>query len=248
MVNPIDCTGAGVFAVIVAAGTGTRFGSDIPKQFLPLGQSTVLMTTVDAFRRALPEAKIILMLSDDGEAIWRHLCGRYNYESSATIAIGGSTRSETVRRALAACRAAGASDDSIIMIHDGARPLVSPQLIRKLVSSVAEGNSAAVPGYAPTDSMEEMRQGYGVPRLRDNYRCVQTPQTFRAGAIFRAYEEALKHSDSRLDSSDDATIAAQYGGCNIVVVDGERTNIKITHPDDIAIAELFLARRAEAHS
>ena len=243
MVDPTDYTGAGVFAVIVAAGTGTRFGSDMPKQFLPLGTSTVLMTTVDAFRRALPRAKIILMLSADGHAIWDGLCRRYAYESPAT-ATGGSSRSETVVRALVACRAAGASDDSIILIHDGARPLVSPRLIRSLARCVAEGNDAAVPGYTPTDSMEEMSDGYGVPRRRDNYCCVQTPQTFRAGVIFRAYDEALKHSDSRLDSSDDATVAAQYGACRIVVVDGERTNIKITHPDDIAVAELFMARRA----
>lgn len=240
MVNNINETNAGVFVAIVAAGAGTRFGAAMPKQFLPLRGKPVLMHTIEAFKSALPDCKIFLMLSADGKTIWNDLCEKHNFISPEVVE-GGRTRSETVALALKAISKAGALPHSVIMIHDGARPLVSKGLLHALYRAVAiDGHRIAVPALTPTDSLEQLADGILRPVNRNDYICVQTPQTFLANTVFSAFDKASTDPSADLDSTDDVTVVARYEGDNIHAVPGDRNNIKITHPSDIYIAEVLI--------
>lgn len=230
---------AGVYVAIVAAGTGSRFGGNMPKQFLPLGGKPVLMHTIDAFRNALPGCHITLMLSPDGMNIWHDLCREYNFVSPETVE-GGNSRSETVGNALKAIAKAGAKPQSTIMIHDGARPLVSAKLLHALHNAVAvDGYTIVAPGFMPTDSMEHIVDGDIVPVDRKDFMCVQTPQTFRAQTLFDAFNAAAKDT-AVYDTTDDVTVVKRYVGGSVNIVPGDRNNIKITHPSDIFVAEVLL--------
>lgn len=221
-----------IAVVIVASGSGSRFGGGLPKQFCLLGGRPVLMHTVDAFRRALPQAYILLMLSQQGRQYWHAACERYQYASPAT-AIGGDTRTETVRNAIITL-----SDISprYVMIHDGARPLVSSGLIHALAHALQDGADIAVPGYHPSDSIEMTAGTTPKPLVRDFYTLVQTPQCSR----YDMFAEALASGTGRRSYTDDASMLAGLLHKPITIVPGDRTNIKITYPADIAVAEALL--------
>lgn len=229
-----------VFVIIVAAGSGSRFGADVPKQFVDLAGRPVLMHTIDAFRRAMSDAEILLMLSSDGKEFWQTLCESRGYESPR-VATGGNSRTETVMKALNELRRRSIADSDVVMIHDGARPLVSALMLNLLYEAVAlEGNNAVVPAYAPTDSLEKIdASGVPIPVDRSNYLCVQTPQTFRASTIYSAYA-ALADAGVK-GISDDVSVAHTYGGASIHAVPGDRNNIKITYSADISLAEVLMA-------
>lgn len=224
------------YIIIVAAGSGSRYGSDVPKQFLNLAGQPVVAHAIAAFRRALPCGKVLLVLSPDGAEYWRELC-RVHGIDSPEIVIGGATRTASVSNALAAVRAAGCKPDDIVMIHDGARPLVSDALILRVADAVASGSCrAAVPGYAPSDSLVHITAAGAIqPVLRDDYRLVQTPQTFQAASLFKAYDGLGERT-----FTDDLSAVIAATSATVRVVEGERTNIKITHPGDLDVAQLYL--------
>lgn len=222
------------YIIIVAAGSGSRFGSDVPKQFLPLAGKPVVAHAITAFRRALPCGKVLLVLSPEGREYWASLCIEYGIESPQ-IVTGGSTRTESVGNALAAVKACGCRPEDVVMIHDGARPLISGELIRRVAQAVTSGScQAAVPGYAPSDSLVHIENTVE-PVLRDDYRLVQTPQAFEAEYLFKAYDSL---GDRAFTDDLSAVIAAAQA--TVRIVDGERTNIKITHPGDLDVAQLYL--------
>lgn len=219
--------------VIVASGVGHRFGGDRPKQFCNLAGRPVLMHTVDAFRVALPKANILLMLSEEGCEMWQELCAQYGFESPR-VAIGGDTRVQTVRNAMVALKNI---HPSWVMIHDGARPLVSAKLIAELVNALAKGALIAVPGFQPSDSLEKIEDGVIVPVKRSEYFAVQTPQCISYGDMEYAY--SLENYEG-VEFTDDASLVHTLLGRAITVVPGDRYNIKITFQADIAIAETLL--------
>lgn len=224
-------SGHNTFVVIVAAGSGTRFGADTPKQFLDLDGKPVLQHSVDTFRHALPDAEIILVLSPDRVAYWTDICLRNNY-FLPRITEGGASRSESVHNAL---RTLNTNSSSVVMIHDGARPLVSEIMIRRIADQFSMPfTEAVVPTIPLTEAIAEKITGGVRSADRSRFKTVQTPQAFLAEPLLRFYNEA-----EGKELPDDAAIFSLIGGKTIIDVEGDRRNIKITNPDDIKLASFL---------
>lgn len=225
------------YTIIVAAGAGKRFGSDIPKQFLPLGSERmpVLMHTIRAFIDAGQQAENIrLVLSPSMTGYWQELCDKHGFASPQVVK-GGRTRFHSVKNALKSIQA---DICDTILVHDGARPLVSRELIRRVGSRAAE-SASAIPVVPVTDSLRKLcgdatLGSDSVSVNRSDYVAVQTPQGFAAGLLTAAY-------NTRYDPkfTDDASVVAADGN-HINLVEGEPDNIKITTPRDLIVAEALL--------
>lgn len=217
-----------ITTVIVAAGSARRFGAPLPKQFCDLGGRPVLMHTVDAIRRAIPDGDIVLVLSADGLELWRDLCQRHGYSSPRCVT-GGDTRWQSVRNALASI-----PDNGIILVHDGARPLVDGDTVDRVVAA-ARRCGAAIPAVPVTDSLR--RTDTDAPVDRSLFRAVQTPQAFDAGLLKDAYRRPFDPL-----FTDDASVV-QSAGHPVTMTDGNRDNIKITYPTDLLLAQALLVAR-----
>ena len=219
------------YAIIVAGGRGLRMGGELPKQFLPLCGKPVLMRTLELFEGEVN--RIILVLPEDHIPFWKELCERYHFTLTHTVALGGETRFHSVRSGLSHLPQAG-----LVAVHDGVRPLVSRVLIRRSFEE-AERSGAALPACPVTDSLR-LRQDEGKSEAvdRSRYVAVQTPQTFDLGRLQQAYEQAYSPL-----FTDDASVyeAASLG--SITLIDGEETNIKLTTPRDLLLAELLLREK-----
>ena len=219
------------YAIIVAGGRGLRMGGELPKQFLPLYGKPVLMRTLELFEGEV--SRIILVLPEDHIPFWQELCERYHFTLPHTVALGGETRFHSVHSGLSHLPQAG-----LVAVHDGVRPLVSSALIRHSFEE-AERSGAALPACPVTDSLR-LRQDEGKSEAvdRSRYVAVQTPQTFDLGRLQQAYEQAYSPL-----FTDDASVyeAASLG--SITLIDGEETNIKLTTPRDLLLAELLLREK-----
>lgn len=214
--------------IIVAAGSGSRYGADRPKQFCELLGQPVLMHTIEAMRRALPRAQVTLVLAPAMFDYWHDLCREYGFDSPAVIA-GGATRWHSVRNALSAV-----PDDAIVMVHDGARPVVNVGMVARLAEA-AHTRGAAIPVVKVTDSLRVVDNHGGSYAVdRSAYRAVQTPQAFSAKLLKEAYQQP--YSDR---FTDDASVVEALGFIP-ALVDGDPHNIKITNPGDIALATVML--------
>ena len=204
------------WAVVVAAGSGTRFGG--AKQFRELGGRTVLARSLDA-ARTVAEAVVVVLPPDSGPV-----------EGADIRVPGGATRSGSVRAGLAVVPA----DVAVVVVHDAARPLAPPELFRAVVAAVAEGADAAVPGLPVPDTVKEVGQDGVVRRTLDRAGLVlvQTPQAFSAPVLRRAHA-------SGGEATDDAGLVEADGG-RVVVVAGAPENLKITRPRDLLVAEALL--------
>ncbi len=223
-----------IHVIIVAAGSGSRFGAGLPKQFCELSGRPVLMTTIDAFRSALPEANIILVLSDPMRPLWQSMCDTHGYESPEIVS-GGSSRAQSVSNAVLAIE--GGCDD-IVMIHDGARPLVDKDTIERVVGALA-GADGAIPAIQVTDSIRLVSDdGSSVSVDRSKLRAVQTPQAF----WFKPLEEAYRQA-GEMSFTDDASLMESTRHGMIRLVEGSVENMKITNPGDMEIARIILERR-----
>ena len=216
------------YAVIVAGGKGLRMGGDVPKQFLPIGGKPVLMHTIEAFRRALDDVEIVLVLPAEQHDYWQKLCKDYKFHSPELIAKGGETRFHSVKNGLSLLP----NDiEAVVGVHEGVRPLVSKETIRRCFAAAAEGK-AVVPVVAVVETVRQiLPDGKSVTRPRDEYRLVQTPQTFPLALLKEAYQQPF--SDA---FTDDASVVEALGK-DIVMIEGNRENIKITTPSDLRIAE-----------
>ncbi len=224
---------ARTYLIIVAAGAGSRFGSTLPKQFHLLGRPPrpVLMHTVDAFRVAgIPDADITVVLSPQMTDYWRELCGEHGF-ASPRIVEGGETRFHSVRNAI---RTLDIAPGDRILVHDGARPLVSITLINRVINALTN-HAAVVPAVPVTDSLRRVTaDGTTAAVDRAPFRSVQTPQGFDAATLAAAYD-----TDFVSTFTDDASVV-ESAGTPIAIVDGEPTNIKITSPRDLAIATALM--------
>ncbi|MCM1066909.1 MAG: 2-C-methyl-D-erythritol 4-phosphate cytidylyltransferase [Muribaculaceae bacterium] len=231
--------GDGIAVIVVAAGSGTRFGSAMPKQFLTLAGRPVLLRTVETINRALPQATIVLVLSEVGVDCWDDITADYTSAPACRIVLGGDTRSQSVANALEAL-ASDTEPPATVLVHDGARPLVHPDMVRELCKALsADGIDAAVPVLPLTEAIASLTDADAVlPADRAQFRTVQTPQAFKFELLHEAYRRA--HGDVL---ADDAAIVAKYGDAPIHTVPGHSQNIKITNPTDIAVAEVLLANQ-----
>lgn len=225
-----------IHVIIVAGGSGSRFGADVPKQYCMLEGRPVLMHTIEAMRTALPDSIITLVISRDMHDYWKSLCDKNSFESPR-IVYGGPTRAASVSNALNALNIE--SPDDLVLIHDGARPLVDQTTVDNVVQSLlTDKPDGVIPVIPVTDSIRIMTSNGSRPVDRTLYRAVQTPQGFYLGEIKRAYE--LPESPSW---TDDASVMASAGKTDIRLSTGSPENIKITNPMDIDIAAAVLRRR-----
>ena len=214
------------YAIIVAGGSGKRFGSELPKQFLPLDGKAVLMRTIEKFDQA--GATIVVVLPAEHQQMWIDMCKESNFAVTHTIANGGKTRFESVKNGIAAIEEL--ADGDLVAVHDGVRPLASVELLSRCYSTAQETGSA-IPVVNPSDSIRQvMNDGTSHQLLRSSLRAVQTPQTFRAELLKGAYD--VKESPL---FTDDASVV-ESAGHQVTLVEGEVTNIKITTPIDMIIA------------
>lgn len=203
--------------------------SALPKQFMMLGGMPVVAHAINTFSEALPGAEIVVVLPEEHIAMWRNLAARFDIAVHRCVA-GGAERFHSVRNGLAAL----SSEVEYVAVHDGVRALVSKRLILR-VQLMAEQTSAAIPVTDVVDSYRRVEgaESYIVPR--SSLRIVQTPQTFSRDLLVRAYDQPF--SDS---FTDDASVVEALGE-HITLVEGERSNIKLTTPEDMAIAEHLLS-------
>ncbi|MDE6468703.1 MAG: 2-C-methyl-D-erythritol 4-phosphate cytidylyltransferase [Muribaculaceae bacterium] len=227
--------GRNVYVVIVAAGSGSRFGSDIPKQFLPFCGIPVLCHSIATFHRVLPAARIFVVLSDSGRDFWDTLV-EPKLDFEPVLVPGGASRTESVRNALDAIRPF-INDKSIVMIHDGARPLVAESVILATVDKFRTGAEAVVPVCSLTEAIAARNEDTHAvsPVDRAGFVTVRTPQSFNAALLAEAYDSLSNES-----LPDDAAVYTKYTAKGLHTIEDTLYNIKITNPADIEIAEIYL--------
>lgn len=219
------------YAIIVAGGSGKRFGSELPKQFLPLDGKAVLMRTIEKFEQA--GASIVVVLPAEHQEMWMTMCKESNFSVTHIVATGGKTRFESVKNGIAAIESLYGSD--LVAVHDGVRPMVSVELINRCYNT-AQQSGSAIPVINPSDSIRQvLDDGTSRQLLRSSLRSVQTPQTFRAELLLGAYDV----EESPL-FTDDASVV-ERAGHQVSLVEGEVTNLKITTPIDMTIATQLIA-------
>lgn len=222
-----------IYGVIVAAGNGHRFGSKMPKQFCLLGGRPLLMTTIERMSVAIGPKNILVVIDRGMEALWNDLCFKYDF-ISPKIVYGGATRQQSVENALRALADAGADADATVMIHDGARPLATVGLF-KAMSMIPRDSDGLIPVIPITDSLREIGKGESSAVDRSRFVAVQTPQVFRFGTLLKAYASA-----QAVALTDDSSVVEFAGFRNIRLSPGEPTNMKVTNPADMILAEAIL--------
>ena len=213
-----------MWVVVVAAGSGVRFGA--PKQFEPLGGRPMVQWAVDA-ARSVADGVVLVLPAGNGGGPGAQLGSPLGAD---VVVAGGDTRAASVRAGLAAVPAA----TEIIVVHDGARPLASPALFRTVVDAVAGGADAAVPGLAVSDTLKRVAGDAVAATVgREGLVAVQTPQAFRAAVLRRAHDGAS-------EATDDAALVESLGA-TVRVVPGDPRNIKVTTAADLQVAQALAA-------
>lgn len=206
-------------------------GTAVPKQFLELNGKPVLYWSIKAFQEALPDVHIILVLPATQISMAQIVLQAFPDRIDLTIVAGGDTRYASVANGLAEV-----PEDAIVLVHDGARPLVSPDLIRRCYEGALK-NGSAIPVIPVADSIREERADSSRAIAREHLRIVQTPQAFDAVLLQEAFEQPYEAA-----FTDEATVV-ESNGQQVHLVAGERSNLKITTPDDLLIAEALLRQR-----
>ena len=215
------------YIITVAGGSGSRMGSDTPKQFLLLGGVPILQRTIERFAEAVPDAKFITVLPSGHVRDWEDLCLKHCLNVPQLVVEGGLTRFHSVQNALGKV-----PDGAIVAIQDGVRPLVSASLIKEMLSRM-DGVRALIPVVPVTDTLKNIDPA-GPDPDRSAIVAAQTPQIFLSEDIKAAYTQAYSMS-----FTDDASVAKAYK-IPLSYIEGERNNIKITTPGDLAVAESLL--------
>lgn len=218
------------YVIIVAGGKGLRMGSDIPKQFLPIGGKPVLMRTLERFREYAADLQIILVLPEAQQAYWQELCAKYDFKVKYQLANGGQTRFHSVQNGLALV-----PDDAegVVGVHDGVRPFPSIEVIKNCYET-ARTAKAVIPVIPVVETVRHLEGDSSVTVPRGDYRLVQTPQTFDIQLLKAANRQPYNDG-----FTDDASVVESYGHA-ITLVEGNRENIKITTPYDLKIAEVLI--------
>ena len=212
------------YAILVAGGKGLRMGGDIPKQFLPIGGKPVLIRTIEVFCQTYPDIHIILVLPVSQQDYWQQLCQDYHFTIPVQIADGGETRFHSVSNGL---KLIPEGTEGIVGVHDGVRPFVSVETIRRCYDEAVEFG-AVVPVISVVETVRQLiKDGTSVTVPRDEYKLVQTPQTFRISLLKEAYQQPYTSF-----FTDDASVVEALGK-PVHLVEGNRENIKITTPADI---------------
>ena len=215
--------------IIVAGGKGVRAGGDFPKQFQLLGGKPMLMHTIRSFFDYNALINIVLVLPNGFDAYWKELCEKYRFYIPHKIAIGGETRFHSVKNGLAEV-----AENETVGVHDGARPLVTSQLIGRCFDAAFVQQCGIVPVIDEPNSVRIVTENGNQTIDRNTLKIVQTPQIFPAAVLKKAYE-----TDFDPSFTDDASVV-EKNGFRIELVSGDEANIKITTSFDFLVGEQYL--------
>jgi 2-C-methyl-D-erythritol 4-phosphate cytidylyltransferase len=224
------------YLIVMAAGSGTRMGADMPKQFIEIDGKAILQMTIEKFLEACPGINVVTVLPEAHMSYWRSYCLERNFTCPQVLVKGGITRFHSVRNALAKV-----PDNAIVAIHDGVRPLVTVNLLRDMFE-LSENEPALIPVVPCIDTMKVLKEEDGklvaVPGAsvdRSVLFGAQTPQVFHSEIIKEAYSLAYDTS-----FTDDASVLERYGK-SLSYIHGERLNMKITTKEDLVLARAILS-------
>ena len=218
-------------AIIVAGGTGQRMGTVVPKQFLAIEGKTILLHTIDQFVAAFSDINFVIVLPAGYIQEGQDLIASSGLTQSFQFVAGGDTRFQSVKNGLAQV-----NPESIVFVHDAVRCLLTPALIQRCYQQAVEKGSA-IPAVSSTDTIRVIEGDAHHVVDRETVMMIQTPQTFNAALLIKAFEQGYQPS-----FTDEANVV-EASGTPVYLVDGEFENIKITRPLDLAIAEYILAKR-----
>ena len=230
------------YGIIVAGGSGSRYGGSMPKQYLPMGRDgrPVLMYSIDAMLAICRPENLRIVIAEDCLGLWQKLSKSSPLYASLKIVCGGASRWQSVHNGLASLPPTTPGD--IVLVHDGARPVVPPEVVHAVAEAAAE-RLAAIPAVAVTDSLRCLNaDGTSHAVDRSRYYAVQTPQVFDRDLLAAALQNAKTQG---LAVTDDCS-AVEALGMPVQLTDGDEENLKITTPLDLELAALILRRRAEA--
>jgi len=216
--------------IIVAAGSGSRMGGELPKQYMELLGKPIIIHTLETFRRFDPGMQVIVVLAPAHRQYWEKLAGSYELARGIRLTNGGNTRYDSVKNGLAHIEEA-----EIVGIHDAVRPLVSPDTLLRAYAA-AEQEGSGIPVIEMEESVRKKDQNGDSEHLdRSSIKKVQTPQVFESHRIKKAYQQPYDPS-----FTDDASVYESVFG-RVALVEGNRENIKITSPTDMKLALLLMA-------
>lgn len=219
-------------AIIVAGGTGQRMGAALPKQFLTIEGKTILLHTIGQFVATFSDIQFVIVLPETYIQDGKDLIAASGLTQQFQFVAGGDTRFQSVKNGLAQV-----DPDAIVFVHDAVRCLITPDLIQRCYQQALEKGSA-IPAVSSTDTIR-IKEGTNHHVVdRSNVMMIQTPQTFKAADLQKAFEQAYQPA-----FTDEANVL-EASGTHVYLIDGEYENIKITRPLDLAIAEYILAKRA----
>lgn len=219
------------YAVIVAAGSGTRMGKDIPKQFLTIAEKPVLFHTLETFLSAYRDMELILVLPSKFMQWGVEIVKAFTEPHRIYFVEGGNTRFQSVKKGLALVK-----EHSVVFVHDGVRCLITGQLIHHCYEQAIVKGSA-IPAVAATETVRIIDGENHRVINRNMVRLLQTPQTFLSTLLLKAFD------CTEQDSFTDEAAVVEASGERVYLIEGEYTNIKITRPQDLAIAEQILKLR-----
>ena len=217
------------YAIIVAGGSGQRMGSKIPKQFLEIKGRPILIRTLEAFYQYSSNIQLVLVLPKDHMETWKSICERYHFHLPVTLKEGGATRFQSVRNGLEAIK----DDQGLVAIHDGVRPLVDSSTINASFE-IAEKSGSAIAVIPLKNSIRQVSNNHSKALDRQNYRLVQTPQTFKVALIKQAYQ-----TQELPTFTDDASVW-EAAGFQTTLFEGSEKNLKITTLQDLLFAEVLM--------
>ncbi len=231
-------------AIVLAAGSGKRMGGKVPKQFLPLYEKPALFWTLKAFEESLCDAVVLVVSSDEAkEYCQEELLDKTGFNKIKAIVLGGAERYDSVWKGLQSISYEVSGGTDYVLIHDGARCLVTPEIIHRTLSDAREYGSgiASVPVKDTIKRVDE--RGFAEETIdRSVLRQMQTPQTFRFREIYEAYQFLMK-CDPIPRVTDDAEVFAISSDQRAYLSEGSYENLKLTTPEDLILAEAILRKR-----
>lgn len=225
-----------VSAVIVAGGRGKRMGSDINKQYIKIGEKEILTMTLEVFESSEVVDEVVLVVPEDERDYCKiDIISKYNFKKVKSIAVGGVERQDSVYSGLRCCN----PETQIVLIHDGARPFISKDMIKESVECTKEYGACTV-GVPVKDTIKVVNQEEFIVNTPDRSKlfAVQTPQTFKYDLILNAHKEAMAKD---IRATDDNALLESLG-YSVKIIKGSYLNIKITTPEDLIFAKAILNR------